>query len=160
LLLASGCADVAPPGTVRLVAGDVVDEARDTPPTDASAWHPVELPDYWGPARRRSATEGWYRFTIDLARPPRELWALNLLRVSMNAAVWVNGRLVGSGGRFEPEVARNWNRPLLFIVPSGMLGEGRNVVQVRVKMPVTSPGFLDTMVLGPESLVRPGFERR
>jgi signal transduction histidine kinase len=161
VLATSGCADLAPPGAMHLVAGAVLDEPRDTtPPGDAGPWRAATLPDYWGSARRRSATEGWYRFAVDLDRAPDTLWAVHLLRVSMNAAVWVNGRLVGTGGAFEPEIARNWNRPLLFVLPMGILHAGTNLVDVRLKTPVSSPGFLDTIVIGPEALVRPGYDRR
>ena len=42
---------------------------------------------------------------------PTTAYAVYLPRVSMNAAVYVNGLLVGSGGSFDEPVARNCGQP-------------------------------------------------
>jgi signal transduction histidine kinase len=80
-----------------------------------------------------------------------------LPRVSLNAAVYVNGVAVGDGGRMEDPVARSWNRPLLFALPSGLLHAGENVVEIRLRTIPTSLGLLFPVEVGPEETLRPRY---
>ena len=130
------------------------------PPDDAPSWQRVPLLDTWGVERRRVATEGWYRTEVTLAAPPTELWAVYLPRVAVNAAVLVNEQLVGDGGRFDEPMARNWNRPLFFTVPAGLLRAGANTVHVRLAMLDVAPGLLAPFEIGPERQLRPVYEHR
>lgn len=104
----------------------------DVPPPDAAAWVPQTLPDNWSQTRRGIGGTVWYRFDVRLV-DPGPIHAVYLPRVSMNAAVYVNGLLIGTGGSFDEPVARNWNRPLYFLVPPGVLKEGANRIHVRVR---------------------------
>jgi signal transduction histidine kinase len=161
LVAIAGCSDVDD----RDVA--VVRDARllltssaTPPPDDRPGWTSEALPDLWTAARRRIATEGWYRATIPLAVAPGTLWAVYLPRVNMNAGVWVNGQFLGDGGRFDGVVSRNWNRPLLFTVPAGLLHAGANAVDVRLRCNRTGPGILSTFRVGPAAILRPAWEWR
>jgi signal transduction histidine kinase len=129
------------------------------PPDDAAEWRPARLTDDWWRGRPGVA-EGWYRVDLDLRVPPDRLWAIYLPSVSMNAAVLLNGELLGSGGRFTPTVARNWNRPLYFRVPNNLLRSGRNTVHVRLKAAPPGTGLLGRFYAGPEAMLRPSFRRR
>jgi signal transduction histidine kinase len=78
----------------------------------------------------------------------------------MNAGVWVNGASVGSGGRLDSPISRNWNRPLLFDVPTGLLRAGPNQVDVRLAVEPGSIGFLAPFWVGPFDALEPAFEAR
>jgi len=132
-----------------------------TPP-DAAApgWQPVALPDRWTIARRRVGTEGWYRVTVHLDPTPAALWAVYLPRLGQNVALYVNGHFVGDGGRFDEPLARNWNRPLLFAFPSGLLVSGDNTLLLRLKTERRSPVALAPFSVGPAAALRPLYERQ
>ncbi len=131
-----------------------------TPPADASApWEKRELPDDWYHSRVRSRN-AWYRIPLALNVPPDRLWGIYLPSVSMNAAVFLNGELLGHGGRFTEPVARNWNRPLYFSIPNGLLAPGENLFHVRVKGDPPVNGLLSKIYLGPASVLEPAFTQR
>lgn len=119
----------------------------------------ADLPEFWRLERRLATTNVWYRMSLSLADAPQQRWAVYLPRVGLNAAVYVNGVAVGDGGRMEDPVARTWNRPLLFALPPGVLHAGENVVDVRLRMIVTSLGMLFPVEVGPEAALRPRYAR-
>ena len=121
---------------------------------------PVELPDYWIPARRAAHREGTYTLPLELSHDVTSLWAVYLPRLSMNAAVLVNGHFLGDGGRMTPPLSRNANRPLIFRIPSGLLHAGRNEVKVRLANEVTFPALIDPVEIGPDAVLGRRFEVR
>jgi signal transduction histidine kinase len=78
----------------------------------------------------------------------------------MNAAFYVNGTLLGSGGTFEEPVARQWNRPQFFTIPPALLEPGENVLHVRLRAYPSSRGGLGSVTLGPAAALQPAYERR
>jgi signal transduction histidine kinase len=165
-LALAGCAPGTPPDGPSSEVTEVhaaqlrLGDAEEPPSVRLAGWSWVGLPDRWGLARRREATRGWYRVVLDLPSTPSDLWAVYLPHVSMNAAVYVNGSLVGSGGRFREPLARIAQRPLFFRLPPGLLHAGRNVIHVRVAVSPRAPGGLAPFAIGPSTLLRPGYERR
>jgi signal transduction histidine kinase len=87
-------------------------------------------------------------------------YALYVRKLSMNAGFYVNGSYIGDGGRFSEPVARHWNRPQFFTIPANELVPGRNTLHVRLWAYPNTRGGLGEIELGPESLLRPEFERR
>jgi signal transduction histidine kinase len=153
-VVGAGCTSLPDRDVVVVRHGELLLDASPTPPPgDRPGWETVALPDTWTIERRRVGTAGWYRFTFSTAIAPSELWGVYLPRVAMNVAVYVNGGLVGDGGPFAPDLARNWNRPLYFTVPAELVRAGPNEVLVRLATPRSSPGFLQALVLGPDRLV-------
>jgi signal transduction histidine kinase len=126
------------------------------PPTSDS-WQNVALPDIWPSARYTVGDNGWYRFDIELSSKPKENWGIYIPRLNMNAAVYVNDYYLGDGGQFKEPLARNWNRPLFFIVSPGHWKSSGNVIYIRLK---SYPGYgrLDPITIGPEFSVRPQYE--
>jgi len=154
LVLAAALGGCARPGpdVVTIREMRVVESmAEGPPPSTESGWRDVQLPDYWHIDQRRRGPQAWYRTEVTLDRAPAALWAVYVPRVCMNAAVYVNGVLVGDGGRFTEPVARNWARPLLFTIPARLLVAGANTFDVRMKVPTTAPGFLLPIMVGPET---------
>jgi hypothetical protein len=111
---------VAQPAPHRLVHAEFAPVAAATPPAEAAPWEPVALPDDWR-RRRPGVREGWYRFRLAPAADAAAR-ALYLPTVTFNAAAWLDGMPVGSGGPFEDPLARNANRPLLFPLPAAAPG--------------------------------------
>lgn len=128
-------------------------------PSDDAPWVRLALPDQWSMNHPGRTGDGWYRFRFDLAELDPAIHAVYLPRLCMNAAVYLNGVLLGEGGSFGEQVARNWNRPLLFLAPPGVLRPGQNVLHVRLHSVAYSQGSLFPVSLGPEPELRPDYEK-
>ncbi len=133
------------PGAVH--EADFVAAPGDVIPASTAPWTRVSLPDDWRDRHPRTR-EGWYR--IRLRHEPQQAMreAIYFPSVSMNAAVFLNAELIGSGGRFEDPVARNANRPLLFSFPEGLLRPGDNEFHFRVKADFVDDGFVPALAIG------------
>ncbi|GAB5605120.1 sensor histidine kinase [Sideroxyarcus sp. TK5] len=128
-----------------------------TPPAEAD-WTPVRLPDLWSENHPGYGGDIWYRLHFKLDEVPQEEYAVFLPRLCMNASVRLNGVHLGSGGRFEDPVSRNWNRPLLFLAPPALLRAGDNLLEVRLHSPAYSLGSLSPVSVGPDRELRPRYE--
>jgi len=67
---------------------------------------------------------------------------------------------LGSGGRFTDPVARNWNRPLYFSIPNGLLKSGENTLHIHIKADPARDGMLSHVFIGPEESLTPVYEYR
>jgi signal transduction histidine kinase len=138
----------------------VLDPSPEPPSTGDPRWQAVALPDRWRELRPGRGGFAWYRFSVPGPLDVGETLGVWLPNVNMNAAVFVNGTPVGSGGRFEEPVAHNFNRPLYFAVPSSLLSRTGNTIDVRLYAIPHHHGMLGPIHLGPDSLLRPLNERR
>jgi signal transduction histidine kinase len=141
-----------------LVSAESLHDNSDTPPPDAAAWSPQTFPDNWNQSRRGIGGTVWYRFDYQID-DSAEAYAVYLPRVSMNAAVYVNSLLIGTGGSFAEPVARNWNRPLYFLVPPGVLKHGVNRIHVRVRGYPDLDGGLSAPVLDTDASLADDYGR-
>jgi signal transduction histidine kinase len=136
----------------------LADGAR--PPPDQAAWQAVALPDQWRVRRPQATGErGWYRLRFQAPAGGHPLQAVYLAKLVMNAQVWLNGVEIGDGGRFEEPVARNWNRPLLFLVPPGLMRPGENTLHIRLRGHAYTQAALHPVMVGPEAPLRERYER-
>lgn len=112
---------------------------------------PVQLPHEQRDARQRAT----YYIALNLQVPPDRLWAIYVPHLSMNAAIFLNGEILGHGGSMSAPVARHWNRPLYFTVPNGLLRSGHNVLAIEVVGDPVRSGFIAPLHVGAhESLMR------
>lgn len=148
---------------LELRAGEFVLAGGERPPGDDAAWRPQVLPDVWNvshaDAARRADARGWYRFRFSVAEGFDPLQAVYLPKLGLNAALYLNGRFVGDGGSFTEPYGRNWNRPLLFLLPPGLLRAGENILHVRLLSHPYTQASLNPLFVGPEKSLRPRFER-
>jgi signal transduction histidine kinase len=139
----------------------LLDDRPTPPPDDAAGWEPVTLPDEWRERRPEHEGFAWYRFELPGPLASGELLGLYLPSLAMNAAAFVNGVPIGSGGSFEEPVARNFNRPLYFPFPGSLLGREHNVIHVRLWCYATPHhGYLGPPEVGPDAALRDRFEAR
>lgn len=139
-------------------AGVLLDDST-APPGDAAAWRALTLPDNWNLSRPGVGGYAWYRLRFNLAHAPAALQAIYIRKLSMNAEFHLNGVLLGSGGRMDEPVARNWHRPLFFTIPPSLLREGENVLHVRLRAYPNSRGGLGAIAFGPAQTLQPAYER-
>lgn len=79
--------------------------------------------------------------------------------VRQNARLYLNGALLGDGGRFDEPVARNTRRPLFFALPSEQLLAGENTITIDAKTGADRFGFLSQVYVGPEKELRAFYDR-
>ncbi|MEP7083310.1 MAG: sensor histidine kinase [Betaproteobacteria bacterium] len=142
-----------------LLKTESLHDNSEVPPPDAAAWATQSLPDNWNISRPGIGGTIWYRFDFNLQDPAAKVYGVYLPRVSMNGAVYVNGLLIGSGGSFAEPVARNWNRPLYFLIPPGLLKDGVNRIHVRVRGYPDLDGGLTAPVIAPDTELEDEYER-
>ena len=139
---------------------EIVLDASTRPPPDTRAWTPVQLPDNWNLSRPGKGGQAWYRLRFTLPDRPDQLYAVYVRKISMNAAFYVNGTLLGSGGSFDEPVARHWNRPQFITIPPALLEPGENVLYVRLHAYPNSRAGLGVVTVGPAASLHPVYERR
>lgn len=130
-----------------------------TPPaTDDPRWHPVRLPHALK-YEDIGATGGWFRFHIRAENLPETPQAIYIWWLNLNAAFYFNHEFLGDGGRFDEPIARNWNKPFLFVLPRGSWQVGDNEILIRIK---SDPGWgiLSPVEIGPLAQLRPDYELR
>jgi signal transduction histidine kinase len=158
----AACAGQPEEGADRAVrlerAALALSDAPEPPPPGDPAWQAVSLPDRWRERRPEAGGFAWYRLELPGPVAPGNAWALYLPHLNMNAAAFVNGAPVGSGGRFAEPVARNFNRPLYFAFPSDLLTRPTNTVEIRLFAYTYLFGELGAPWIGPERALRRPYE--
>ncbi len=133
-------------------------DAAAPPRANDARWHPLSLPHLWS-ARGDVGHGGWYRLHIPISHRPEHLQGIYLSRLNMNAAVYLNGELLGDGGNMLEPLARNWNRPLYFNVPHNVWRDGDNDLLIHLR---TYPGFgmLAPIEIGADAVLKPVYLRQ
>lgn len=120
----------------------------------------VALPDIWPDSRKAKSRWGWYQLQTDLPTRPQGSFSIYIPRASRNAAVYVNGVFVGSGGPIEDPTYRNWNRAHYYPISPNTLRAGTNLIEIRLATSVVGKDGLSTVHLGPDEVLRPAYEAR
>lgn len=125
-----------------------------TPP-DMQKADPVLLPHHWNIHGLYGSA--WYIFTFSPDSVTlNEVWAIYIPDVIMNAQVWLNGVLIGSGGQLTPPIARQWHSPLMFSVPTALI-QTDNTVHIRVVAYTNRHAKLGSVYIGPETELQSRF---
>lgn len=124
-------------------------------PRSDAQWQPIDLPHRWGPGVEPDGRTVWYRLILKLAHPGRVELAVYLPKVSMNADLWIAGRLAARIGRMTNPMTRHWNTPLLFRIPPVVLAAGSNELLIRVRALDRHDGGLAPFWVGPAANLEP-----
>ncbi len=122
------------------------------PPADAEdGWEVVRIPDRWSTSRPGTRGRGWYRFEFDVRDASRDV-SVYVPDFNMNLEIWLNGKFLAECGPFEGANTRCWNFPLQAVMPTGLLREEGNVLDLRLA--VSDPeGELGLVYLGPRDVI-------
>lgn len=164
-VLALAGSGLAGEAVVEIDAVLAIEADMDAPPPEAAAWQPRRLPDRWQERGAPRAGTVWYAVELPASPPSSAPQALWLPKVSMHAALWVDGRPVRPLGASAQPRARHWNTPLLFELPPGEAGAPARRVQLQVKAEPGHDGGLAPLRAGPASALQSrhaslGFWRR
>ncbi|MGL4577110.1 MAG: ATP-binding protein [Burkholderiaceae bacterium] len=127
------------------------------PATQTNA--PITLPDNWSATRQHAAGIGIYRIDWPLASVPDAPQAIYVKRISMDAEIHVNGRLLRSGNGLREPYAQRWNHPWLVEIPRSFLVAGPNLIEIHVAAYRDYNGGLSTVKVGDLALLQPEFDR-
>ena len=136
----------------------ILSDSATAPAAHDPRWHPVRLP-YALQQADIAATGGWFRFRFRAESIPTAPQAIYVWWLNLNAAFYFNNEFLGDGGRFSEPIARNWNKPFLFVLPLGDWKVGDNEVLIRLK---SDPGWgiLSPFEIGALAELRPDYELR
>ncbi len=140
---------------LRVTQVDMTDTLDDQLPPSDARWQPVELPHRWGAQVSSRGRTVWYRLIVELANPARGELAAYLPKVSMNADLWIDRRLVARNGRMTEPLTRHWNTPLLFRIPPVALTAGSNELLIRVRALDRHDGGLAPFWVGSAATLEP-----
>lgn len=133
--------------------------ADTTTPPDFTHAFIVKLRHFWD--KEGFYGHAWYQVTFPTVSIENlQTWAIYLPQINMNAEVWLNDVMIGSGGRMIPPITRNWHSPLLFTVPTKLLnpvGEKLNTIHIHVVSFANRHGNLGEVRIGLEKDLRPIF---
>jgi signal transduction histidine kinase len=145
------------------------------PPANSEAWRPQTLPDNWLVSHPGASGYGWYRLQFVLPAEPDELYAAYMPLLETFGALYVNGVYVGQAGSvkrisriaqlsqpFVPSAPPTFigYPPRLFSIRHDLLHAGTNTIHLRLWVKSGTRGALSGITIGPEPLVRAGYEQR
>jgi hypothetical protein len=154
-LFLSACAVNDTDDVIHLSEGRINFFLSTTPPAANSAdWQAVTLEDAWLHTHPEKYGYAWYELTLPLTKLPDQLMAIYIPHVNMNAEVWLNGEMFGSGGNMSGNVSRNWNHPQYFLIPKSLLNATNNTLHIRLATLPHLGGVLSAIDLGPNETLR------
>ncbi|HFE38926.1 MAG TPA: hypothetical protein ENK06_11000 [Gammaproteobacteria bacterium] len=103
--------------------------------------------------------EAWYEFDIPDARIPLGLAGILIPRVYLNANVYLNQQLIGSGGSMTPPIAKNAHRPLYFTIPHSAWLPTGNKIQIQ-HMSYANMGYILGVQVSSDTVLYPVFQQR
>lgn len=103
---------------------------------------------------------GWYEVQLNLKAAPNGTWAVYFPEAAVNAAIFLNGRLLGQGVRYGSRKLPLVTRPLYLKIPTGLLRAGINTLYIALRPLPSAPIFLSRIHIGPVSALKGAFEHR
>ncbi|MFP5514175.1 MAG: sensor histidine kinase [Alphaproteobacteria bacterium] len=141
------------------VAGD---RSMDSPPPEAM---PPEAATVPLPYRCKAVPDpvgcsGLFRLTFRYAPSGNGAWSIYVPILSGRITLWVNGALLADSQTIQSDVVVNQAMPLIQRVPTQLLRDGENLIDIRMEAWSQSGGFLDTVLVGPDLLLRSAYGER
>lgn len=124
------------------------------------SWKAVKLPYPWPRRNAPAYNDGWFKLAFRLDVVPADGLALFASSFVRTGRVYVNSTQVRAIGPMVDPLPLNWNRSQFLILPAAMLRPGLNELQIQTRDYSWSRGSLGLIRLGPESALRPMWERK
>ncbi len=122
-------------------------------PPDFSQAQSIQLPDHWTHDTQGFYGSVWYELELKNIHEISRQWAIYLPEINMNAEVWLNDTLLGSGGNMQPPISRFWHSPLMFVFsPADLKPEG-NKIKIKVVAYANEYGQLGSIKIGERNII-------
>jgi signal transduction histidine kinase len=142
LLIGTNISFAAASNGIKFTQAEVALIDNSSNPTQQRNWQAAHFPDIWKLSHPNFHGTAWYRLHFNFNSDPNKVHALYIVRLSMNCEVYLNGVKIGDGGSSAEPVSRNWNRPLLFVIPPSVLKPSNNDLLIKVTAPQYTQGML------------------
>lgn len=138
------------------------DRSMDDPPPDAMPPGAAAVPL---PYRCKAVPDpvgcsGLFRLTFRYAANDDGPWSVYVPILSGRVTLWVNGALLADSQTIQSDVVVNQAMPLIQRIPAPLLKQGENRIDIRMEAWSQSGGFLDTVLVGPDRLLRSAYGER
>ncbi|MGH8187988.1 MAG: hypothetical protein ACREUC_15620, partial [Steroidobacteraceae bacterium] len=100
----------------------------------------------------------WFRARFQLDATPSDVLALYVAGANRGVRVFVNQVEIGNTSLSDAETF-GWNYPLFFGVPSALLREGENTLDLVLNLTALGRGSFRGVELGPHDLLKPEYDR-
>ena len=117
-------------------------------PPDFSQSETIALPDDWEHDQHGFYGSVWYQLRFPYKQTRHRQMAIYLSDINMNAELWLNGVLLGSGGSMYDPLSRYWHAPLMLVFSSTDLRE-MNDLRIHVVAYANEFGHLGVVKTGP-----------
>lgn len=127
-------------------------------PDDGTAqpWEQRALPDQWRTSGPSDAGFGWYRMAFNLRHRTDTPWALRVLWANSAIAVRLNGADVWREPAFDAvHIAPRASPPYLVVLPASLLAQGRNVLDIQLRVERDVNAGLSALEVGPQEWIAP-----
>lgn len=121
-------------------------------------WQDIALPDAW--VRSGRAGVAVYQLTFVASSEPAEQWAVYLPRIGNRFDLSVNGEKVGHLGEMGNTATDTSLRPHYFPMRPALVKSGTNRIALVIEGERNRNAGLSRVHVGPDSVLRPIFERR
>ena len=159
----------AVPGSITVITQANAQAGDDPAVLEGASPASTRLPDAWSASRSRPSGSVWYRAAFKLPSSPGAGDALSLYieRVCSRVEVYLNGRSVQGHEHRQAPATRNCDHPRLFALPTALLDDSGNVLDLRVQglalervAAVQRAAGLSQLKVGPQSLLAAELESK
>jgi signal transduction histidine kinase len=119
----------------------------------------VDLPYHVDREHRTRAAEGWFDVNFRVNRDADQPYGLYLPRVGNTAQIWLNDSLLAQFGNIAQANQEDYAKAPHYVPIPGRLLQRENLLRVQLRADAGRRGGLSKLVVGPESEVRPLFEK-
>jgi len=128
-------------------------------PPDFNQQSYINLPDHWQHDPQKFYGSVWYQLNLDNTQNINHQWGIYLPEINMNAEVWINDTLIGSGGSMMAPISRYWHSPLMFVFSPSDLKLDNNKINIRVVAYANEYGQLGRVTLGDRNMINTLYQK-
>ena len=159
-MLLAGMAQAATAAIQTIDSAERILSASENLPADSAHWETGELPAFMQKKKVPDNAYFWYRLKVRVDQPSTGLWAIYIPRATLNVAVYVGGKLVGSSNYSGSKDEINTNYPQYFEFQSALLQQGSNTIDVRIAPSGMKENHLSLVMFGPaDELIKSHYAR-
>ena len=155
--------EVAPLGYVQNIDHALicqVNQELDSLPGQNCAWKELRLPSAWRSHASSPVVDAWFKLKLELPTAPSHGLAIFITTFNRTGRIFVNQSEVKAIGAMSTPMPLNWNRSQYIVVPGALFHKGMNEIEIQQRQYSWDEGKLSKLLVGPEDLLRPLWERR
>ena len=118
---------------------------------------PFILPEKHAPHMARYS---WFRIQFHVPHNETRRFSVYLTYISPNAAIYLNGALIGTSEGYENAGNRPWNYPIDVALPAALMRGGENALLLQINCRYFEFAKIGAVMIGPEAALYPRYQRQ